>query len=176
MPRPSAADKLTQLKALHLDYHHHLTQPQLPSLLSLHVRTDDLQTVSPVAATLQKLELYAPHIDFALPNTLAHFTRLHTLSLVPATIRNFSPEVLPPSLGSITINGDVRGPPTEADKLAIPAGGHIVETFLGPSEYAISWTRHSEDGLAIESRRKLNGMLAPWTFDHHHPIDEECST
>ena len=159
--------RLTQLVALHLAYTFELTQPlpQLPALLSLHVMTEDLQTVSSVAATLQELELYAADTDLRPPNTLAHFSRLHTLSLVPYEISNFSPKMLPPSLDSITVSSDLCGPMLDADDLVFPAGGHVVKTDLGDGEYVISWTRHSQSRLAMQSRRKLNGMLATWTSD-----------
>ena len=149
-PCPDLAQltRLTQLKALHLQNWNPLTQPlpHLPSLLSLQGRTEDLQPLSPVALTLQELRVEAPHFDFRPPNTLAHFTRLHTLSVTADTIRNFNPKVLPLSVGSITVTCCVPGHSDDADQLAFPAGGHTVtEELEDIGEFVISWTRHSPD-------------------------------
>ena len=165
-PNLAVLSRLTQLVVLNLEYSAELTQPlpQLPALLLLHLWTQDLQLVSSVATTLQELSLYAPHIDFRPPNSLTRFTRLHTLSLVAQTICGFTPEVLPPSLGFITIRYEGHHGQS-ADQLAFPAVGDIVKT----GEHVVSWTRHSPDFLARHcrmSRHNLTVMLRTWLSNH----------
>ena len=138
--------------------------PRLPALLYLRVWTESLQMVSSVAMTLQELDLYADNMDFRPLNTLACFTRLQTLSLVAETIRNFNPEELPPSLGSMTITCEGRNHSVVADQLTLPAGGHTVkskklaiqECSQDNTRHQIAitrWTRHSPDEPAVPSRR-----------------------
>ena len=164
MPRSSPADKTDKLVALDLSYPHELTQPlpQLPALLSLHVRTEDLQTVSSVAA-LQELEVSGGIASGRPTPWLTSHACTPCLWYYLAQSSTSTLNCCPPSLGSINIMGDVLCPPI-ADQLASPAGGNIDNIYLGHGEYVISWTRQSENGLAIQSRRELKGMLAIWTF------------
>ena len=92
-----------------------LTQPlpQLPALRKFCGNTADLQLLSSVSATLQELELVETDCDFRQPTTLAHFTRLHTLSIVHGVVRNFHPDMLPSTLRSITLMLDPPEPPPD---------------------------------------------------------------
>ena len=144
-PDLAQLSRLTQLKQLKLQESlRPLTQPlpQLPALQYLQVWTD-LQTVSSVASTLQELNLYARDINFRQPVTLALFTRLHTLSLAARTIRNFTPEVLPPNLCCVTIIYKDHEPFLDADQvLTFPAGGHTVKS-MDYGQHVVTWTHQS---------------------------------
>ena len=134
--------RLTQLEALDLTHFPQLTQPlpQLPSLLSLHMKTDYLPDVASVAMTLQELHWSAPRIDFSPPNTLAHFTRLHILVATGFTIHSLSPEVLPLSLGYISLCCEAANA-IDADHLELPAGGHIVKSCIDGRRQMVVWAR-----------------------------------
>ena len=93
--------------------------PQLPALHSSWVQTADLQVLSSVTATLEYLVLVAPDIDSGQPYTLAHFTCLEKLDVDAQTIRNFKPEVLPPTLCDITLA--YTGDHATLDEILAPA-------------------------------------------------------
>lgn len=97
--------------------------PQLPALQSLRVMTSDLQALSSATATLTCLVLVAPDIDFCQPYTLAHFTCLQTLYVDAQTVRNFKPEVLPPTLHEITTGYPEEH--TTLDEPIFPVGSTI---------------------------------------------------
>ena len=90
--------RLAQLQELRLYSPIYHPIPELPALRTLRVVTSDLQALSSVAGTLESLNLVVPYIDFGLPYTLAHFTRLNILHVDAQTIRNFKPEELPSTL------------------------------------------------------------------------------
>ena len=95
--------RLAHLEELSLYSPIHHPIPQLPALRTLRVVTSDLWALSPVAATLESLDLVAPFISFGQPYTLAHFTRLNTLHVDAHSICNFTPEVLPSTLRNIRL-------------------------------------------------------------------------
>ncbi len=115
---------LEELQLLSPIYH---PIPQLPALRTLWVVTSDLQALSSVIATLESLKLVVPYIDFGLPYTLAHFTRLHTLHVDAQSICNFKPEVLPPTLREIRLGyTEGNGTTLNEDLVPIfPVGGTI---------------------------------------------------
>ena len=139
---------LAQLKDLRLAAPLDQPMPQLPALQSKWVVASDLQALSSVTVTLERLILVAPHIDFGQPYNLAHFTRLKTLSVDAQTIRNFKPEVLPPTLHSIVLGYNERQ--NTLDKslaLVLPVGGtmhrEVAEEHLQHPRYKLRWTRTS---------------------------------
>ena len=105
-PDIAAQSRLTQLVVLDLDFSGELTQPlpPLPALLFLHVWTEDLQTVSSLAPTLQELSLYALHIDFRPPNTLAQFTCLVSFSCKQRCVVAWHSMTLGIPLGSFSLS------------------------------------------------------------------------
>ncbi len=109
--------------------------PQLPALQSLRVMTSDLQALSSATAALTCLILVAPDIDgvgtSVSPTPLltsracrpAHFTCLQTPYVDAQTVRNFKPEVLPPTLHEITTGYPEEH--TTLDEPIFPVGSTI---------------------------------------------------
>ena len=91
--------RLTQLKVLGIECRTS-PLPELPALTEYVGRfTADFQALSNVSATLEHLTvLSANAFDFRQPMLLTRFSRLQTLVLSGLSIREFCPEVLPPSI------------------------------------------------------------------------------
>ena len=96
--------------------------PHSAAACSAHLTGSDisLQALSSVTATLELLDLVVPYIDFGLPYTLAHCTRLQTLHVDAESIRNFKPEVLPLTLREIRSGFTEGHAMTTLDETLVP--------------------------------------------------------
>ena len=106
-PDVAVLSRLTRLETLEMSCWNPIPQqlPQLPVLRTFIGVLSDLQLLTPVASTLENLELSGGDLDFEQPMRFTNFTCLRKLHL---SFFNYTPLVptsalLPPNLPSMTM-------------------------------------------------------------------------
>ena len=147
----SSLSRLTRLEELLLSPKARLCVPlpRLPALKRFRGNVPDLQFLTSAAATLEHLELTGDEQGFHQPTRLAVFTRLCKLNCSYKTCTQHlppdTPQLLPPTLRSITITVYPRDMATKGQPFNCPINTSGPTIAAGADEGALSctWRRHS---------------------------------